>query len=286
MNARTVLITGGNAGIGRAAALQLAQAGHRVLLGCRDRRRGESAAAQLRQAAPGADLSVLVVDMASRRSIEEAAGQVVRIDALIHNAAYFDIREKQRTLTEEGIETTWATNFLGPALLTERLMPRLLESPDARVVAVTSKGLVMFPRLEVDLEDPQFERRRFTVPRAYYHSKLAHLAWMLHEADRWRDTRVRFHGVRVTNVKVDTARYPGLAWPLKAMYALKSAFSISPEEMAKTYVWLATAAEPGESTGGYWDREGVPAPVSHWASVPAHREALAAYTRGQLGIGS
>ncbi len=278
----TSLITGGNAGIGRAAALQLARAGHRVLLGCRDLSRGEAAALELRAAVPGAQVSVLGLDMASRRSIRDAAARVERLDVLIHNAAYFDIRQKKRTVSPEGAETTWATNHLGPALLTELLMPRLQERPDARVIAVTSKGLMMFPRLEVDLADPQFERRRFSVPRAYYHSKLAHLAWMLHEADRWRDTGVRFHGVRVTNVKVDTARYPGLAWPLRAMYAVKSAFSLSPEEMAKTYVWLATSAEAGASTGGYWDRPGVPAPVSRWAAVPQNREALAALTREQL----
>jgi NAD(P)-dependent dehydrogenase (short-subunit alcohol dehydrogenase family) len=279
---KTCLITGANAGIGLAAAQQLAQAGHRLLLGCRDQARGEQAAQQLRLAAPGAEISVLELDMSLQRSIRAAAARVERLDVLIHNAAYFDIRAKARTVTPEGIETTWATNYLGPALLTELLMPRLQESHDARVIAVTSKGLMMFPRLAVDLNDPEFTARRFSVPRAYYQSKLAHLAWMLGQAERWRTSHVRFHGVRVTNVKVDLTRYPGLAWHLRAMYAVKSAFSLSPGEMALTYVWLATSEAGRTVTGGYWDRVGKAAPVSRWAANPENRAALDALARAQL----
>jgi NAD(P)-dependent dehydrogenase (short-subunit alcohol dehydrogenase family) len=281
---RVCLITSANAGIGRAAAKQLVQAGHRVLLGCRDRGRGEEAAQQLRLATPGAEVSVLDLDMSSQRSIREAAACVERLDVLVHNAAYFDLGVKERTETPEGVETTWATNYLGPALLTELLLPRLGASEDARVIAVTSKGLVMHPRLEVDLGDPELRTRRFSVARAYYHSKLAHLSWMLHEAERWRASPVRFHGVRVTNVKVDTRRYPGLAWPLRAMYAVKSAFSITADEMARTYVWLATEDAARSSTGGYWDGIGVTASVSRWAAQPEHRAALDALTREQLGL--
>jgi NAD(P)-dependent dehydrogenase (short-subunit alcohol dehydrogenase family) len=279
---RTCLITGGNAGIGRAAAQQLVEADHRVLLGCRDRARGDAAAEQLRLAVAGAEVSVLDLDMSSQRSIREAAARVDDLDVLIHNAAYFDVRAKARTETPEGIETTWATNYLGPTLLTELLLPALQRSEDARVIAVTSKGLALFPRLAVDLHDPEFKRRRFSVSRAYYQSKLAHLAWMLGQAERWRTSRVTFHGVRVTNVKIDLARYPGLAWPLRAMYAVKSAFSVSPAEMARTYVWLATADGGRIGTGGYWDRIAAPVPVSRWASNPENRAALDALTRAQL----
>ena len=279
---RTCLITGANAGIGRAAAQQLVEAGHRVLMGCRDRVRGEAAARQLRLAVPGADLSLLVLDMSSRQSIREAAERVDDLDVLVHNAAYFDLRIRARTETLDGLETTWATNYLGPALLTELLLPVLQKSGDARVIAVMSKGLMLFPRLAVDLQDPEFKRRRFSVSRAYYQSKLAHLAWMLSQAERWRSSRVQFHGVRVTNVKIDLARYPGLAWPLRAMYAVKSAFSVSPTEMARTYVWLATDDGGRLGTGGYWDRIGDSAQVSRWASNPENRAALDVLTRAQL----
>lgn len=281
---RTVLITGANAGIGFAAASQLAAAGHAVLLGCRSRARGDEAAARIAAETPGARVSVLEVDMESQASIRRAAASVDALDALVHNAAFFDIRERRRRLTAEGREVTWATNHLGPALLTELLLPKLLEGRSPRVVAVTSKGLVTQPWIALDLADPEFERRSFSVARAYYHSKLAHLAWMLDLADRLRDTTARVHGVRVTNVKVDLTRYEGLAWYLRAMYAVKSRFSISPAEMARTYAWLCVDDAPGESTGGYWDDVDKPVTPSRWACDAANREALAALTRRQIGL--
>lgn len=279
---RTCLITGGNAGIGRAAARQLARAGHAVILGCRSLARGEAAAAEIRSELPSARVSVLEIDMSLQRSISDAAERLDEVDVVIHNAAYFDVSVDRRTVTSEGIETTWATNYLGPLTLTERLLPKLRDSPSSRVVAVTSKGLVMHPRIAVDLEDPEYERRSFSVARAYYQSKLAHLAWMLDLADRLRDTSVRVHGVRVTNVKLDTSRYPGLGRARRTLYAIKSRFSITPEEMARTYAWLASADEPGATSGGYWDGVGQPASVSRWAAAPDNRAALAARTRARL----
>ncbi|MEZ4407061.1 MAG: SDR family NAD(P)-dependent oxidoreductase [Polyangiales bacterium] len=281
-SSRTCLITGANAGIGFAAAAQLAARGHAVLLGCRSVARGDEAAARIRASTPDARVTVLPLDVSSQASIREAAARVERLDALVHNAAYFDIRAKDRALTPEGRELTWATNHLGPALLTELLLPRLLESPSPRVVAVTSKGLVTQPWIAVDLDDPEFASRRFTVPRAYYQSKLAHLAWMLHLAERLRDTPVRVHGVRVTNVKIDLARYEGLSWAERTAYAIKSRFSITPDEMARTYTWLCVDDAPGQSTGGYWDAIDTPVEPSRWARDPAHRAALDALTRRQI----
>jgi NAD(P)-dependent dehydrogenase (short-subunit alcohol dehydrogenase family) len=110
---------------------------------------------------------VLEVDMSSQRSIREAAARVDHLDVLIHNAAYFDLRARARTETPEGIEITWATNGFGPVLLTQLLLPLLRKSEDARVIAVTSKGLMLFPRLAVDLDAPELKRRRFSVARAY-----------------------------------------------------------------------------------------------------------------------
>lgn len=283
---QTTLVTGANAGIGRAAARQLLALGHRVILGCRDRERGGAAVAQLRGEMPSANVSLLLMDMSSQRSIREAAGRVDRVDVLVHNAASFDVRAKARTVTDEGFETTWATNVLGPVLLTELLLPQLRDSKDPRVITVTSKGLMMFPWLAVDLADPGFEARRFSVPRAYYQSKLALLAWTIHQAERHRDSALRFHAVRVTNVKVDLARYPGLAWPIRATYALKSAFAISPEEMAKTYSWLADDEAARAVNGGHWDAPSKPAPVPAWAANAGHRAALDALTRAQLALDS
>lgn len=282
---RTVLITGANAGIGFAAARQFADAGHRVVLGCRNPERGAAAVATLRQRHPEARVSALTLDMASRDSIRAAVGrldEVDEIDVVIHNAAFFDLGMSSRMFTPEGTEVTWATNVIGPALLTELLLPRLSASRDPRVIAVTTKGLAVMPWVDVRLDDIEFERRRFTVPRAYYQSKLAHLAWMLHQAERLECSKVHFHAIRVPNVRIDLRRYPGIQWPLRLLYRVKAAFSMTPDAMASTYVWLATDVVPGQMTGIHWADSRAPAPVPRWARDAANRHVLAQRISQQL----
>ena len=282
-HSRAVLVTGANAGIGFAAAAQLVAAGCDVTIGCRNLERGRAAIDALREQVPGASVRMLQIDLASQQSIRDAVTQIERLDGIIHNAAYFDVTQPKRSETVDGIETTWATNHLGPTLLTHLARPLLAKSDAPRVVAVTSKGLMMFPKLTVDLDDPEYTQRKFTVSKAYYQSKLAHLAWMLHAAEHDDTPGIRYCGIRVTNVKIDTKRYPNLAWPLRAAYAIKSRFSISPATMAETYTWAMTSTE-APATGSYWDAPNVPAKVSTWASVKEHREVLMDLTRRQLGI--
>jgi NAD(P)-dependent dehydrogenase (short-subunit alcohol dehydrogenase family) len=143
---RTCLVTGANSGIGWAASLQLAEAGHRVILGCRDASRGAEAGERIRAQVPAAEQSVLGIDLSLHASIRAPAEQVWKLDVLVQNAAWFDVRARERTESAEGVETAWATNHLGPALLTGLLMPRLLESADAQQAA----RLPRHPRDELD----------------------------------------------------------------------------------------------------------------------------------------
>lgn len=283
---KTCLITGANSGIGKQAAIQIAQAGLRVVLACRNRARGEAAVVDVRQASNSESVELLPVDMSLQASVREAAATFLEthehLDVLIHNAAFFDLTQKQRTVTQEGVETTWACNHLGPVLMTDLLRPALERADQGRVVLISSKGLVLFPNLAVDLEDPEFERRRFTVQKAYYQSKLAQVAWLLHLAEDLEDTDITVHGVRVTNVKIDTTRYPGLSKLMRWAYSLKSMFSITPGQMAETYTWLATHDSGRTTTGGYWDAIDKPAKPSRYAADPEHRAAIVALTRSYV----
>lgn len=275
-NEKSCLITGASSGVGFAASKLIAQAGYRVTLGCRDVTLGSEAARRICEAVPDAQVGVLGLDMSLRRSIHQAAAQVGQVDALVHGDAHFEFGATRRSLTLEGTEITWATNYLGPALLTELLLPRLLAAR-GRVVAVATAGLSLWPWLSVDLTDPEFGHRRFSMSRAYNQSKLAHLAWMLDLARRLRSTPVRVHGVRGLAPEAEAAGASGASWPLLAACALMSTLSSSPDEMARTYAWLVTGALPGEETGGYWAGVGRLAPVSRWAAEPTNRERLASY---------
>jgi len=181
MNKKVCVITGANSGIGKAAAVQIAQQGHQVVMACRSRERGEAALQDVRRES-GSDLvELMVLDMSSQASIRAFAAaflaQYAVCDVLIHNAAAFDIRQKARKVTDEGIESIWATNHVGPVLLTNLLLEALQRSEQGRVITISSKGLAVYPFLKVDLADPEFKQRKFSVHKAYYQSKLAQVMY-------------------------------------------------------------------------------------------------------------
>jgi len=273
MTTRTCLITGANAGIGKAAAIQLAARGAEVVIACRNRDRGEAAAAEIRAASGSSSVSLVIMDLASRESILLGCERLredgcTRLDALIHNAADFDISRKEPARSPDGIETVWATNHLGPVLLTHLLNPELSASEAGRVVTVSSQGLLMHPRLEVRLDDPEFKAGGYRPDIAYYQSKLAQVMYTRWLAGRYAGTRKTANCVRVTNVKIDVDRYPDISALQKRMYGVKSRFSISPEQMAEVYVWLASSAEVHGVTGGCFDEKRRPVKASAWASDP------------------
>lgn len=240
---KIILITGGNSGIGKAAAIQLAQMGNTVVIGCRSRERGEVALQEIREVSRSEKVQLLLLDMSSRQSIKQAVKEfkaaMPRLDVLIHNAADFDITRKEPGWTEEGIERVWATNHIGPVLLTLLLLSELQVSAQGRIITVASKGLVVQPFLRVNVEDPEFRRQSYQTAKAYYQSKLAQVMYTYWLAHQLRETRITVNCIRVGNVRIDLARYPQLSAKMKRMYAIKSRFSLTPEEMARTYTYLA-----------------------------------------------
>ena len=160
---KVCIITGANSGIGKAAAIQIAQEGYRVIMACRNQARGEAALKEVAAQSGSESVELMIVDMSLQSSIR-LFSQSVRekydhVDVLIHNAADFDITRKEIVLTEEGIEQVWATNHLGPVLLTDLLMENLKNSQQGRVITISSKGLVVYPKLKVDLKDPEYRQR-------------------------------------------------------------------------------------------------------------------------------
>jgi NAD(P)-dependent dehydrogenase (short-subunit alcohol dehydrogenase family) len=267
------LITGGNAGIGRAAAAQLASRGSHVVIACRNAERGERAVTELKRETGTDAVYLVVLDMSSRQSINDSREAFRRmdfshLDVLIHNAADFDISRKQPVLSADGVETVWATNHVGPVRLTALLDAELSASDQARVITVSSQGLMLQPRLKVRLEDPEFSSGGFKVARAYYQSKLAQVMYTLWLSDRYQGSAKTANCIRVTNVKVDLDRYPELTDFQKRLYSFKSRFSISPEQMAEGYAWLALAPEVATVSGEYFDHKRRRIRASKWATNP------------------
>jgi NAD(P)-dependent dehydrogenase (short-subunit alcohol dehydrogenase family) len=279
---RICIITGANSGIGKEAAAQLGAEGYHVVLACRSVERGEAALAEIRERVSGASAEVMQVDMGLQSSVRAFAAAVRdrfdRVDVLIHNAAIFDVTRKERVLTDEGIESVWATNHLGPVLLTELLLDRLKASDNGRVITISSQGLVAMPGLKVDTEDPEFAARPFSVTKAYYQSKRALVMFTWWLARRLAGTNVTANSIRVTAVKVDLARHPELSAFKRWVYSIKSKMSLEPAQMARTYTWLATAPDPADVTGKYFNEKNAEVKDVAYAHDPANIEAVMATT--------
>jgi NAD(P)-dependent dehydrogenase (short-subunit alcohol dehydrogenase family) len=217
------------------------------------------------------------VDMSSQNSIHQFVGEFHRcyanLHVLIHNAANFDPMRKTPVMTEDGLETVFATNHLGPFLLTHLLLGSLKISVPSRVITVASKGLMCHPFLDIEF-DNLYGERSFSMQHAYYQSKLAQVMFTFELAERMRETGLSVHCVRVGNVVIPNERLTHFPKWMLRIYELKRKFSMTPEKMAETYVWLSADPIGEQETGKYWDAPGV--------EVKANRSAYNRETRKRL----
>lgn len=283
MNSKIVIITGANSGIGKSAATEIAKQGHRVVLACRNPERAEVAKREI-----GVNATVAHVDLACRSSIHAFTDWVRRefgrVDVLINNAADFNLSRTEREITTDGFETIWFTNHLAPVLLTDRLMDLLIASPQGRVINVSSKGLLVHPFMTVNLNDPMFGKRPYSVSKAYYQSKLAQLMHMRWLSQQLTGTMVTANCIRVSNVRFDLTRFPETSQWLRNLYTIKALFSITPEQMAETYVRVALDEAVRNLTGTYIGHRVKEVEMPVYAKDPLCIEQVMQLTYKQLGI--
>ena len=193
LDGRACWVTGGSSGLGLTTAIGLARLGAQVRLVVRDEQRGASAAARIREQTGAPDVRVEVCDLSSLASVRGLASRILERDdpvhVLVHNAG---VLVHQRQETRDGIELTFATNVLGPYLLTTLLLDRLRGSAPARVLFVTSGGMYT-QRLAVD--DLQSREGPFDGPAVYSRSKRAEMALCLEWADLLRGSGVVVHAM-------------------------------------------------------------------------------------------
>lgn len=242
------IITGGNSGIGYQAAKQLADKGWQVTIFCRSKERAESACETIISETGNSHVSYLLADLSDLTSTKTAIETYIQtqgaLDVLINNAADFDLSIKQPVLTKDGLEKQFATNVVAPFLLSQSFSPLLKESESGRILNISSQGLQAYPFIKLNFDNLKGEQS-YTPSKTYYQNKLALLMLTLAMRARYKDVTIQ--AIRVPSVKVDMKRYSHLSSFMKNLYKLKSRFSISPEEMAQTYVALAT----GNSYNGF-----------------------------------
>jgi NAD(P)-dependent dehydrogenase (short-subunit alcohol dehydrogenase family) len=268
---RSVMVTGANAGLGKAICLDLARGGAHVHMVCRNREKGERARAEI-EIESGVEPELHICDLSDLDSVRNfATGFVDRgtgLDVLINNAG---VMPPERVHTEQGFELTFATNLLGPFLLTELLMPALSrdatgQAPEAdgtgsagsgsddsrtapkRVVMMSSGGMYSSG---FSLEDPQLEDKQYKPSAFYAHTKRAEV--ML--ADEWQ-SRAGDGDPVFCSMHPGWADTQGVTDALPAFNRIVGPILRTAAEGGDTAVWLAGATEE-EAPGGefYQDRE-------------------------------
>ena len=243
MAGKVVVITGGNTGIGKEAAVGLASLGARVVVTSRNEERGRSARQEIAERSGNDSVEVMSLDLASFTSIRSFAA-----DVLVNNAGLILHR---RAETQEGFEETFGVNHLGHFLLTDLLLERLRASAPARVVVVSSdahKGA----RQGLDFDDLQAERK-YKWAKAYSKSKLANIYFTRELARRLDRTGVTVNALHPGFVRSEFGRGGDLGgiygWGIKYV---ASPFAISPEKGARTTIYLASSPDVESVSGGYF----------------------------------
>ena len=270
LDGRRAVVTGATSGLGRATAKALFDLGADVILVARDEEKARRVAAALR-GDTSRHVAIEIADLSKVREVEGLAARLLARPGGLHllvNAA--GVLLPERTFTDEGLETTFATNLLATFLLTERLLPKLVASaradlPEARcrIVNVSSGGMYT---ARLHPEDPMLSQKRFDGARFYAHTKRAQVVL----TERWAE-RTRDDGVAVHAMHPGWADTEGVRRSLPRFHKLTKPLLRSPEQGADTIVWLCAAAEPGRTTGVFWhDRQ--PRPTHRVARTRESRE--------------
>jgi NAD(P)-dependent dehydrogenase (short-subunit alcohol dehydrogenase family) len=247
MQGKTCLITGASSGIGKATALGLATMGATLVLICRDRQRGEATVAEIAAATGRRDVTLLLADLGVQHEIRRVAAEVLALDrplhVLINNAGTINL---QRSVTADGIETTFAVNHLAYFLLTNLLLARLHQSAPARVVSVASEAHKFGALDFADLGN----QRRYRPMRVYGQSKLANILFTDELARRLAGSGVTANSLHPGAVGTGLGRNNG-AWA-RVGIALLRPFFRSPAGGATTSIYLASSPAVDGVTGKYF----------------------------------
>jgi NAD(P)-dependent dehydrogenase (short-subunit alcohol dehydrogenase family) len=248
---KVVLITGGNAGVGKETAVGLAREGAQVVFTARDTARGAAALAEVRERSGNDSVELMSLDLASFASIHRFADEFLsthdRLDVLVNNAG---LVQGTRTLTEDGFETTFGVNHLGHFLLTSLLLDRLRASAPSRVVVVSSHAHKQ-ARSGLDFDDLQSERR-YTPFGVYSKSKLANIYFAQELARRFDPSEVTANALHPGFVASRFGRDGDGGRLGEIGMLLGSPLAISPEKGALTSIWLASSPDVEGTTGGYF----------------------------------
>ena len=247
MQGKTVVITGATSGVGEVAACRLAEQGARIILIARDRGRGEQTLKRLELAAPGKNHTAYYANLSRlaemKRVSEVIAGSEERIDVLVNNAgALFTTRQ----VSGDALEMTFATNHMAYFVVTLMLLERIKATPGARIVSTASNA---HRNAKLDFQDLQLEKG-YSGMGMYGRSKLMNILFTRALARRLSGTGVTANCLHPGFV---ATRFGDASGGLTSSFVkVAKTFALTPEEGAKTIIYLASSPEVSAVTGTYF----------------------------------
>ncbi len=241
---KTIIVTGSNSGIGKEAAQNLAKSDHRVLMLCRDSKKSEHVHKEIVAQSGNENIFLIPVDLSDpisiRSAVEQVKCQYPKIDVLVNNAGLYKVKREE---TANGIEKTFAVNYLAPFMLSQMLLENLEASENGRIINVVSElyksGSINFDNLML--------KTGYKADNAYANSKLAAVLYTTELAKRVRDKGITVNalhpGVLATSAFRD---YPNLI--MKFM----NLFLENPKKGGERIAYLATSDEVKEISGRYF----------------------------------
>ncbi|MDE0406534.1 MAG: SDR family oxidoreductase [Alphaproteobacteria bacterium] len=249
MQGKTVLVTGGTAGIGLVTARALAGKGAAVTIVGRNPQRGEQAARAIRAEVPGAEVRFERADLSlldeNRRLARIVAESADRLDVLVNNAGAIFSR---RQVTADGLEATFALNHMSYFLLTNLLLNRLRAAEAGRIVVVAS---IAHRRAELDFDDLQCERR-YSVRTAYSRSKLANIMFAYALARRLEGSPITVNALHPGLVASRFGSNNGWLFRNAVRLGFRLGGAIGVEEGAELNIRLASDPALADVSGRYF----------------------------------
>ncbi|MFX0155729.1 MAG: SDR family oxidoreductase [Candidatus Hodarchaeota archaeon] len=246
MQGKFCLITGANSGIGKATAIGLAKLNAHIVMLCRDKTRGEEAKSEIITESGNESIDLLLADLASQQSIRQFVAELQmkydKLHILINNAG---VNPSKRYETVDGLEKTFAINTLAPFLLTNLLLPTIKNSIPARIINVASA----VQSKSINFENLQFNKH-FRSWKTYSQSKTALIIITYEFARRLNGSGVTVNCLHPGGVKTNIIQdYKGI---IKFFTKIIFSFAKSPEEGAKTSIYLASSPKVEKVSGKYF----------------------------------
>ncbi|KAA0719859.1 Retinol dehydrogenase 12 [Triplophysa tibetana] len=252
LNGKTAIVTGANTGIGKFIALDFARRGARVILACRSEARGTSALKEIIELSGNEDVHLRLVDTSSLDSVQKFATQILEeqkeLHILVNNAGASGL---PKGITADGLETTFATNHIGPFLLTSLLLDLLKKSAPARIVNVSSLN---HRRGKVDFSHFKGENLTYVMDSVYNHTKLHNIIWTNELARRLQGTGVTANSLHPGVVMTEVMR--NYNFIVRFLFNLVGFFFFkSSKEGAVSTIYCAVSEETEGITGKYFDSD-------------------------------